>query len=279
MKINLELNKNLFAPKFFPYLTDYSHRWELYMGSAGSAKSYFITQKCIVRACSEKIGILVCRRYATTLRNSCFKLFKEILSKWKIIQYCNINESDMKITFPNGSEIIFIGLDNENKLLSIVDIGTIIVDEAYECSRDIIEQLNLRMRGHNDNQQIMLAWNPINKNHWLYDFVNNPPESTLYLHSTFLDNPFLNQEYINSLKELETRNPQKWKVFGLGEWGTNTDGLVFTNWKTDILDEIALAQKYPHRVGSDLGFVDPSTIVSAYWDEAGKTIYVTKCFY
>lgn len=26
--INLKLNKNLFVPKFYPLLTDYSHRWE-----------------------------------------------------------------------------------------------------------------------------------------------------------------------------------------------------------------------------------------------------------
>ena len=41
--IQLNLKKSLFTPKFFPYLRDYSHRWEFYMGSAGSAKSYFIT--------------------------------------------------------------------------------------------------------------------------------------------------------------------------------------------------------------------------------------------
>ena len=48
-QINLNLKKELFVPKFYPLLLDYSHRWEIYMGSAGSAKSYFITQKLIVR--------------------------------------------------------------------------------------------------------------------------------------------------------------------------------------------------------------------------------------
>ena len=33
--INLKLKKELFVPKFFPMLFDYSHRWEIYMGSAG----------------------------------------------------------------------------------------------------------------------------------------------------------------------------------------------------------------------------------------------------
>ena len=279
MTINLSLTKDLFVPKFLPYITDYTHRWELYMGSAGSAKSYFITQKCIIRACTEKIRILVCRRYATTIRNSIFNLFTEILTKWKIIQYCNVNQSDMRITFPNGSEIISVGLDQETKLLSVNDIGAVFVDEAYECSRDIIEQLNLRTRGHNENQQIILAWNPINKNHWLYDFVNNPPENSLYLHSTYKDNPFLSKEYVNALQELETRNPQKAKVYCYGEWGVNTDGLVFSNWSVEQLNENELAKQYEHRTGSDLGFVDPSSIVSSYYDKANKIIYVTKCWY
>ena len=59
MAIKLNISKSLFAPKFFPLLFDYSTRWEVYMGSAGSAKSYFITQKLILRATREKKKILV----------------------------------------------------------------------------------------------------------------------------------------------------------------------------------------------------------------------------
>ena len=66
-QIKLNLKRGLFVPKFYPLLFDYSHRWEVYMGSAGSAMSYFITQKLIIRACREKIKILVCRRYGSTI--------------------------------------------------------------------------------------------------------------------------------------------------------------------------------------------------------------------
>lgn len=135
------------------------------MGSAGSAKSYSITQKLIIRACKEEIRILVCRRYATTIRNTVFSLFKDILKKWKLTEYVKINESDYRITFPNGSEIIFSGLDEETKLLSLNNISCIFIEEAYEISKDIFEQLNLRMRGNKDNQQIIMSWNPISKNH------------------------------------------------------------------------------------------------------------------
>lgn len=152
-EVSLKLSKNLFTPKFFPYLLDYSRRWEFYMGSAGSAKSYFITQKLIVRAVWEPIKILVCRRYATTLRNTCFSLFKEILKKWQLTPYVKINESDFRIRFlHNESEIIFIGLDDETKLLSLNDIGCIFIEEAFEVPKNIVEQLNLRMRGKTPNQ-------------------------------------------------------------------------------------------------------------------------------
>ncbi len=83
--------------------------------------------------------MLVCRRYGTTIRNTCFSLFKEVLENWKIKKYIKINESDFRIIFPNGSEIIFMGLDEETKLLSLNNIGTIFIEEAYEVPQNIVE--------------------------------------------------------------------------------------------------------------------------------------------
>ena len=129
-----------------------------------------------------------------------------------------INESDYRITFPNGSEILFSGLDEETKLLSLNNISCIWVEEAFECNKDIVEQLNLRMRGRTKKQQIIMSWNPISQQHWLYDFaVVNPPKSFIFHHSTYKDNKFLKQEYIDSLEELRVRNPAKARVYCDGE--------------------------------------------------------------
>ena len=178
-EINLNISKNVFCPKLYPLLNDYSHRFEMYMGSAGSGKSYFITQKIIVRCLKEPIRVLVCRRYATTIRNTCFALFKEVLKQWKLIPYLKIRETDFNIKFPNGSEIIFTGLDEETKLLSLAGITCIFVEEVFEVPKPIFEQLNLRLRG-GTKQQIICAFNPISKNHWLYDFCEvAPPLSSL----------------------------------------------------------------------------------------------------
>ena len=280
-QINLNLKKSLFVPKFQPLLLDYSHRWEFWCGSAGSGKSYTIAQKIIIRCCSEPIRVLVCRRYATTLRNSCFALFKEILTKWKISQYVNVRETDMSIIFPNGSQIIMVGLDTEEKLLSLNNISTIWIEEAYEVEKSKVEQLNLRMRGTADNQQLFLSWNPISKQSWLYNFtVEDPPENSIYIHSTYKDNIFLNAEYVAALDEMETRNPAKYRVYGRGEWGVDTEGLIITNWKTEEFDAMALAsQGLEHRCGMDVGWIDPSVICNTLYDRENKRIYIFEEFY
>ena len=280
MIVNLNLKKDLFAPKFYPLLTDYSHRWEVYLGSAGSGKSYFITQKIIYRCLTEQVRVLVCRRYGTTIRNTCFSLFKDILNKWKLTPYVKIRETDFNIKFPNGSEIIFTGLDEETKLLSLNNIGVIFIEEAFEVPQAIVEQLNLRLRGKVKNQQIMMAFNPISKNSWLFDFCNNPPDSYLFIHSTYKDNPFLTAEYVASLEELYKRNPAKARVFCDGEWGVNPDGLVLTNWTTQDFNPLDLAAKgYEHRAGMDLGWVDKTAIIDSLYDRENKTIYVFNEFY
>ena len=250
------------------------------MGSAGSGKSYFIAQKIIVRCVNEPITVLVCRRYGSTLRNTCFDLFKEILGKWKLTQYVKIKETDFSIQFPNGSKIIMTGLDEETKLLSLNNISVIWIEEAFEVPQSIVDQLNLRMRGKARNQQIIMSFNPISKSSWLYKFCElNPPENFRYLHSTYKDNPFLNAEYIKSLDEMESRNPAKYRVYGRGEWAVDSEGLVITNWKTEEFDPMSLAATLEHRAGMDLGWVDKSAIIDSLYDRENKIIYVFNEFY
>ena len=139
-----------------------------------------------------------------------------------------------------------------------------------------MEQLNIRLRGDTENKQIIMAFNPISKNHWLYNFCEeNPPENFLYIHSTYKDNPFLDAENVRILEEMKTRNPQKYRVYGEGQWGVDAEGLVFQNWRTEIFDNAEI--KGQLMVGLDFGFVsDISAIVASLLDEENKRIYIFK---
>lgn len=277
--INLTLKSNIFSPKFYPYLYD-NHRFMILMGSAGSGKSVFGYQKIIVRCLQEKdIRCVISRRYGSTIRNSVFNATVDILKKWKILKYVHINYSDYRITFPNGSQIIFLGLDDEEKLLSLATISIFMVDESTEVPENILSQINLRLRG-GTNQQIIFAFNPISINNPMYEYWTNPPIDAVLIHSTYKDNPWLSEDYVNQLEELRIRNPQKAKIFCDGEFGQDPDGLVIKNWIVEDFDIADLInRKLEHRSGIDFGFVDPSTICDTLYDRANNTIYVFNEFY
>lgn len=280
--MQLNIHARTFSAKFLPLLNDYSHRWEIYKGSAGSGKSHFITQKIIIKALREKRRVMICRRYGTTMRNSVFKLFKDVIESFKITHLTRIKESDMSITLPNGSEIIFVGLDNEEKLLSIAGITDVFIEEVYEVPKEIVDQLNLRMRGKAPNQQIYMAFNPISAKHWLYDFCEGStrPESSIYSQSTFRDNPFLPDEYVKALEDMYRTNPNKARVFCDGNWGADVEGLVYKNHVlTDFDINELIKQGLEVRVGIDWGFVDPTTVVVSLFDKQKKEIYIIGEFY
>lgn len=280
--MQLNIHARTFSAKFLPLLNDYSHRWEIYKGSAGSGKSHFITQKIIIKALREKRRVMICRRYGTTMRNSVFKLFKDVIESFKITHLTRIKESDMSITLPNGSEIIFVGLDNEEKLLSIAGITDVFIEEVYEVPKEIVDQLNLRMRGKAPNQQIYMAFNPISAKHWLYDFCEGStrPESSIYSQSTFRDNPFLPDEYVKALEDMYRTNPNKARVFCDGNWGADVEGLVYKNHILSDFDiNELIKQGLEVRVGIDWGFVDPTTVVVSLFDKPKKEIYIIGEYY
>lgn len=155
--------------------------------------------------------------------------------------------------------------------MSLNNISVIWIEEAFEVSRDMFEQLDLRMRGKAANQQLILSFNPISKNHWLYEMWTNPLTGMVLNHSTYRDNPFLNAAYISTLEEMRTRNPAKARVFCDGEFGTNPDGLVLTNWRYLKADEEPEGEL---RAGEDFGFNDPTALIVCRYDKAHNRIYV-----
>ena len=204
MKINLQLSRSIFNDAYYPLLFDYSHRYEVYYGGAGSGKSFFIAQKLIAKACASKRKVLIIRKYGTTLKDSVFDLVKETLAKWGLYGYANINLSTYTITLPNGSVFLFKGMDDSEKIKSITDITDIWVEEGTELSEDEFTQLDLRLRALAGNLQLIISFNPVSKANWVYtrwfDEAAEVDEATTHiLKTTYKDNRFLPPEYVAAL--------------------------------------------------------------------------------
>ena len=71
MEIKLNINKKVFNEVYFPFLKDYSHKYEIYYGGSGSGKSYFIAQKLLIKALTDVRDVLVIRKVGVSQKESC----------------------------------------------------------------------------------------------------------------------------------------------------------------------------------------------------------------
>ena len=275
--INLSLKRSLFNDIYYPYLFDYSKRYEVYYGGAGSGKSVFIAQKLLIKACREKRKILAIRKYGTTLKDSVFQLIMDMLRKWQLLTHCKINLSTYTIILPNGSIFLFKGMDDSEKIKSITDITDIWCEEATELSEDEYTQLDLRLRALAANLQLIVSFNPISKANWVYKkwFEDGVPrENTMILRTTYKDNRFLPAAYIAALEDKIHSNPTYYKIYALGEFAS-LDKLIFNNWKVEEFDNASIIGEL--LIGLDFGFTnDISALVASVMVKEENKIYVFK---
>ncbi|MGB3160380.1 MAG: PBSX family phage terminase large subunit [Carnobacterium sp.] len=235
MAMKLNLSSDFFNKKYLPYLND-NTRTMVFMGGAGSGKSHFVTQRAILKSLKSKRRTLVVRKVQATIRDSVFKLFVDQLIQMDIYKFCKVTTSNLSIKLPNGSEFIFKGMDDPEKIKSITGIDDIIIEEATEVTLDDFSQLNLRLRSGADNQQIILMFNPVSKENWVYPyFFKQKPRDTVIVKTTYKDNRFLPFDYVKSLKAYKATNPLYYQVYCLGNFG-NLGKKVFENWKEETFD-------------------------------------------
>lgn len=278
MNIQLNIKKQAFNEVYFPHLLDYSKRYEIYYGGAGSGKSVFVAQKLILKALKSTRKVLVIRKVGTTLKDSVFQLIVDMLKKWGIYQYCKVNLSTYTITLSNNSIFLFKGMDDSEKIKSITDITDIWCEEATELVEDDYTQLDLRLRAAAGDLQLICSFNPISKVNWVYKKWFRPEviinDNTMILKTTYRDNRFLPPEYIEALEEKITSNPTYYKIYALGDF-VSLDKLVFQNYKVEEFDNAEI--KGQLLVGLDFGFVNDITALTAsILDEDNKKIYIFK---
>ena len=155
-------------------------------------------------------------------------------------------------------------------------------EEVTEVEKEIYDQINLRMRGRAKSQQIFLSFNPISMHHWLHALcVENPPKSFKLIHSTYKNNKFLNQAYINALEELYITNPRKSAVYCDGLWGQDPDGLVFPNARahTFNIEDVMKRKNIELRVGLDTGTKDASALIVSLIDQTTRELFIIQEMY
>lgn len=282
--MHLSVKKEIFNDAYLPYLEDYTRKWEIYYGGAGSGKSVFVAQKLVWKALKSYRHILVVRKENTTIKDSCWPLVISVLSKFKILDKCKINKSEQTITLPPPyySVFRFRGLDDPEKIKSIVDLSDCWIEEPTAITLMDWKQLKLRVRGKFDDKQYFLSFNPISKSNWVYaEFFNDGSprhphmDDTFILKTTYRDNKFLPEDQIETILGYKENDPAYYAIYGEGEFCT-LEPLVFvkgSNWIVEDFNQDNI--QGIGFVGVDWGYVnDPCGLVWGKINEKERKIWI-----
>lgn len=282
--VNLNFPKpaKVFNKQIYDSLFDYDHFIEVWYGGASSGKSHGVVQKVVLKACKKwpyPRKVLWLRKVDRTIKDSIFADVLDCLSRWRLLPLCKVNQTNYTITLPNGSQFLFKGMQDPERIKSIKGLSDVVMEEASEFTLDDYTQLTLRLREpKHKNRQLFCMFNPVSKVNWTYKQWFAPdaeydPSRVAVHHSTYKDNRFLDADNIATIEALKKNNPAYYKIYTLGEFET-LDKLVFPTFEKRRLRADSL-NKFPSLFGLDFGYTnDPSVFIHVKADVKSKVLYV-----
>lgn len=265
--------------RFDEYIFNWDYKDYFVFGGYGSSKSYHTALKIFFKLLEEKRKCLVIREVYETIKESCFALFIDIIEDLGLSKVVKSTESPMKIKFPNGSTIIFRGMDKPAKLKSIHDVSIVWLEEASEIKYEGFKEVRKRIRHPNLDLHIILSTNPVSQENWVYthffkDELNDRcvindedvyeqktvvHKGVYYHHSTADDNMFLPQSYIEELEKTKEYDPDLYEVARHGRFGAHGERVLpnYEDMDEQEMDCILSenGNRFMFRAGMDFGFV------------------------
>lgn len=226
----------------FYKIWDCKAKYQILKGGAGSGKSAYVARRLLVKALTNKyFRCLYLRKKFSDIKKSCFQLFKDVIDQYGWNDLFTIRESDYEIICnSNGNKLIPAGLDNVDNLKSVEGITDVWIEEAVtrdeKVSDEEFRELIRRVRTSKADLFFYITFNPVDTDNFIYRlFVEkkkypeydpeNPKKNSFILHtSTYKDNFFLDETYIEEYDMLKDDDYNEWLVYACGEWGNPRTG-------------------------------------------------------
>ena len=247
-----------------------NHRFILNVGGSRSGKTYAILQYILIYCLRNKDKIItIARKTFPSLRLGAYREFVEMLKTYGIYKEENHNKTNNFYNL-NGNTVQFISLDQAIKLRGLRH-DLVFIDEVNEIDKDEADQLFMRT-----GEKILMAQNPSDALHWSLKLKAN--EDCLYLHSTYVDNPFLPQAIVNQIESYKLTDEDLWQIYGLGLPAKNNE-LVYNHQQFFTEEDLTItdSDNNTHNLfdeiiwGLDFGYNHPTALVKI-WVNVNKRI-------
>ena len=217
------------SPKQMLFLTD-RHKYVCFGGARGGGKSWAVRVKAVM-LCEKYPGIICCivRKTYPELRENHIRQLKAMLKCGSSEQLASYNDSEKKITFPNGSVILFRYLDTESDegRFQGTEVDVLFIDEATQQPEQRWDILRACLRGVNQfPKRVYITCNPGGVGHeWVKRiFIDRrfkpeeKPEEYTFIQSLVTDNKALMREQPDYLDQLKSLPPKQREAWLYGNW-------------------------------------------------------------
>ena len=284
-------------------ILEHKHTHYTFPGGRGSTKSSFVGGISVPLLVVQNPNChAVCfRQVANTIQNSTFAQVTWGIYQLGLESLFSIPKTySTGITYlPTGQKILFMGMDDPNKVKSIkLPFGYVGITwweelDQYSGEKALRKALQSTMRGGDKFWDFRTFNPPISRNNWANEYADlaETRANTRVVRNTYLDVPvnWLGTQFIEEAEELKEINPKAYEHEYLGI-PVGTGGDVFQNAEDLDMEQIVelkdgndvvykrvpLWQTFDHVYnGIDWGFAkDPFRFVKMHFDRKKLDLYI-----
>lgn len=252
---------SVFEPVF-----NWKGRYIALTGGRASGKSYFLAHYLLELLMYRKIDLLCAREHQNSISESNYKLFTNIINKYKLPYDIQATKIKSKIT---GSTIVFIGLSDitADNVKSYEDFKLVWLEEAQKISKKSWENLNPTIRAK--GSQIYLSMNPETtheKHPIMSELLSIFKEQTLHIHANYYDNPFVSEDIIQMAELTKANKPEDYKKIWLGQPDSSMGNLIVKGFTKDNIRPLFYREKLDLHISCDFNY-DPMCWVMFHKDQ------------
>jgi len=240
-------------------------------GGMASGKTYNIVDLLMLLCCTEqnKVITITGPNYPSLKRGAirdCQSIYNDNALYKKYLSVPTINGCKCEKT---GSTIEFCVFYNR-EVAKGAKRDYLFINECTSFDYEIAFELMNRTK-----TKVFLDFNP-NTRFWVHEKIQ-PLADCKFIYSTHKANKFIPQSMHDKIEELKDTDPQRYRVYGLGECGV-VEGIVYKDWSSVQIDDYEELGDAKTVWGLDFGFQnDPTALVKCQY--SGGKFYCTEYCY
>jgi len=212
-------------PKIFRPL-DEQYRYKVMFGGRGSAKSWTVAKKLLIKGTEKPTRILCTRELQKSIKQSVHKLLVDQISILGLKAFYTVTDTAIKGL--NGTEFMFMGVKhNTEEIKSTEGVDICWIEEAHaltETSWDIIDP-TIRKGG----SEIWVTFNTRFKFDHIYQLfiANDPPPGSWVQRVNHGDNPYFTEVLTDQMEHMKTIDFEKYLHIWEGQLKMLAEGAIF----------------------------------------------------